>query len=34
MGSGQPQMVTQAVRQRQPRLDLDLDLLAVDLKSH
>ena len=32
MGAGQPQIVAQAIRQRQPRLDLDLDLLAVDLK--
>ena len=29
MGPGQPQMVTQAVRQRQPRLDLDLDLFPL-----
>jgi hypothetical protein len=34
MGSGQSQMVAQAVRQRQPRFDLDLDRLAVDLKLH
>jgi hypothetical protein len=34
MGPSQPQMVAQAVRQRQPRLDLDLDVLAVDLELH
>ena len=34
MGSSQPQMVAQAVRQGQPRLDLDLDLSTVDAKSH
>ena len=27
MGSGQSQMVAQAVRQRQPRFDRDLDLM-------
>ncbi len=34
MGAGQPQVVAQAVGERQPRLDLDLDLLAVDFESH
>ena len=34
MGPSQPQRVAQAVRQRQPRFDLDLDLFAIDLKLH
>ena len=33
MRSGQPQMMAQAIGQRQPRLDFDLDGPAVDLKS-
>ena len=34
MRSGQPQMMAQAIRQREPRLHFDLDLLPVDVKSH
>src|SRR5579863_1664303 len=34
MRSGQPQAMAQAIRQRQPRLDFDLDGPAVDLKSY
>jgi hypothetical protein len=34
MGPGQPQMMTQAIRQREPRLHFDLDLLPVDAKSN
>ena len=34
MGAGQPQMMAQAIRQREPRLDVDLDLSTVDAKFH
>ena len=34
MGSGEPQHVTQAIRQRHARLDLDFDFSAVDLELH
>ncbi len=34
MGSGEPQMVAQAIRERQPRLNLHFDLSTVDTKSH
>jgi hypothetical protein len=34
VGPGQPQMMAQAIRQREPRLDFDLDLLSVDAKSN
>jgi hypothetical protein len=34
VGPGQPQMMAQAIRQREPRLDFDFDLLPVDAKSH
>jgi hypothetical protein len=34
MGPGQPQMMAQAIRQREPRLHFDLDLLPVDAKSN
>ena len=33
MGAGEPQLMAQAVGQGQPRLDLDLDLFAVDLEA-
>ena len=32
MGAGEPQLVAQAIGQRQARLDVDADLLAVDLE--
>ena len=32
MGAGQPQMMAQAIGERQARLDLDLDRLAVDFE--
>jgi hypothetical protein len=32
MGAGQPQLVTQAIRQRRTRLGLDADLFAIDFK--
>jgi hypothetical protein len=32
MRSGQAQLLAQAIRQRHARLDLDVDLLAVDFK--
>ena len=32
VGAGQPQLVAQAVGERQARLDVDADLLAVDLE--
>ena len=34
MGAGEPQLMAQAIGQGQPRLDLDLDLLAVDFEAH
>jgi hypothetical protein len=34
MGSGQPQMMAQAIGERQPRLDFDLDRFAVDLEPY
>jgi hypothetical protein len=34
MGAGQPQMMAQAICQREPRLDVDLDLSTVDAKSY
>jgi hypothetical protein len=33
MGSGEAEHMTQAIRQRHPRLDFDLDFFAVDFKS-
>jgi hypothetical protein len=32
MGSGKPQMMAQAIRERKPRLDFDLDHRAVNLE--
>jgi hypothetical protein len=34
MGPGQPQMMAQAIRQREARLDIDVDILFVDLELH
>src|SRR5438105_12186066 len=34
MRASQPQMMAQAIGERQPRLDLDHDFLSVDFKSH
>jgi hypothetical protein len=34
MGAGQSKMMAQTIRQREPRLDLHVDLSAVDAKSH
>jgi hypothetical protein len=32
MSSGQPQLMTQAIRQRRARLGINADLLSVDFK--
>jgi hypothetical protein len=34
MRAGKPQMMAQAIDQCQPRLDLDLDRLAIDFESY
>jgi hypothetical protein len=34
MGAGQSKMMAQTIRQREPRLDVHVDLATVDAKSH